>query len=209
MLAREILLVALILSPGVLCVDCSNARADETARVDAGQLCAVKAAMRRGRWSPQMCQGVAKALNETRDPVLFAAIAVYESDLREKSFVTRPRGVYDIGLMGVRCVTRTHEEDTQDLCLNGAARGLTFKKLLDAPTNIRAAERVFYETHKGSLRGYSGSTKERGYSARIAVLVAALGGELRIPRGEHGAKWKRIRDIAMLIVNALKTEGNT
>lgn len=183
------------------CLDCTAEA--QPSRVDAVQVCAVKAALHRGHWSPKMCERVAGALNETPYPVLFAAIAVNESDLRENSFVVRPRGVYDIGLMGVRCVTRTHEEDTQDLCLNGAARGLTFKKLLDPVVSIATAENIFYETHKGSLRGYSGSTRERGYGARIAVLVAAFGGELRIPKGATGKKWARVRELAKRIVQAI------
>lgn len=193
------------------------------ARVDAAQLCAVKRALRTGpAWSAKTCVTVAEALNQTADPLLFAAIATLESGLRERAInVVRP-GVYDLGLAQVRCVTlgalaeetgsspATTEATTtttipRDRCTNGAARGIYAHQLLDPTVNIRTAVAVL-ASHGGSLRGYSGSTKERGYGARIMALVAAFGGELRIPKGAHGRQWARIRELARRIVEAIGKE---
>ncbi len=221
----------------VMLLSCLNCPASaQPARVEARQVCAVKAAMHRGKWSPSMCERVSEALNETPDPVMFAAIWVLESGMNEKAIkVVRP-GVFDLGGAQVRCVTlgAVAEEPgssssvasqvgsaprllgvstswapansdltstPRDRCTNGAARGLYAHQLLDPGTNTRTASAVL-ASHGGSLMGYSGSTRERGYGARIAVLVAAWGGELRIPKGAHGKKWARVRELAKRIIQA-------
>lgn len=221
---RTLAAILCILAPACSVQCWGPARADEPARVDAGQLCSVQNRIRwRERaWTADECQRIATALNATREPRRMAAIAINESDLRERAInVVRP-GVYDLGLMGVRCVTlgavaeetgsslATTEATTtttipRDRCTNGAARGIYAHQLLDPTVNIRTAVAVL-ASHGGSLRGYSGSTKERGYGARIMALVAAFGGELRIPKGAHGRQWARIRELARRIVEAIGKE---
>lgn len=191
---------------------------NEPARVDAGQLCRVQNTIRwRERvWTAGECQRIAAALNATMAPIQTLAMAINESDLRERAInVSRP-GVYDLGLMQVRCVTlgavaeeigslsaNTEATTTptipRDRCTNGAARGLYAHQLLDPVINIRTADAVL-ASHGGSLLGYSGSTKERGYGARVSAIVAALGGiEVKV----RGA---RLRKLVRQIVEAMKGE---
>lgn len=179
-------------------VECRTCTAEaQPARVEARQLCAVKAAFHRGHWSPCMCERVSAALNETPDPVMFAAMMVIESDMREDAVVEPKPGVRDIGLLGIRCVL-----DGYGRCMNEPVIGIPWTWLKHPEDNIKAAVEA-YEMHNRSLRRYSGSTKERGYGARIAVLVAAFGGELRIPKGATGKKWARVRELAKRIVEAI------
>ena len=182
----------------VLCgLECP-AKAD-TGSVDAAHLCAVNHALR-GKWSPKMCERVADALNETPDPVMFAAMAVNESDLREGVVAEPKPGVLDIGLLGVRCIL-----DKRDRCMNAPVIGRHWTELANPEKNIHAAA-VVLAMHKGSLRRYNGGTTERGYGARIMALVAAFSGELRIPKGAHGRQWARIRELARRIVEAIGKE---
>jgi len=147
---------------------------------------------RSAAWSADKCEMLSEAFNGTRDPQLTAAICINESDWREDvvSFV-RP-GVYDVGLCGVRCVLYPGGSATArgygprsagrpaDLpagrCQNGPARGYTLRQLLDGPTNIRVADQILHETHRGSLRRYNGGTREHGYAGRVGAVLAALGG---------------------------------
>ena len=186
----------------VLLLSCLNCPASaQPSRVEARQVCAVKAAIRFGQraWTPRECERIADAFNETENPVQSMAIAINESDLRERAINVQPKGVFDVGLMAVRCVTRTFAEDTQDICLNGAARGLTVAKLLDPVVNIRTAAAVL-ASHGGSLRRYNGGTREHGYGARIGALVAAMGGV------EVKVKGKRLRKLVRQIVEAMGKE---
>lgn len=149
------------------------------------------------------------------------AVAIVESDLRERAINVSKPGVYDIGLMGVRCVTvfgaharadwrsvsvvtSTMETQTpRGRCTNGPARGLYAHQLFNGPTNIRTAERVLYETHGGSLRGYNGGTREHGYAKRIHAIEAALGGVL-VP-GVTGRTAKLCRQIVEAVKGAPRT----
>lgn len=224
---RTLAAILCILAPACSVQCWGPARADEPARVDARQLCAVKRALRHGPvWSPKMCATVAGALNETPDPVMFAAIAVNESGMRERAISAIRPGVYDLGLMQVRCVTvvgahaqadwclssvttSTDETPTpRDRCTNGAARGIYAHQLLDPTVNIRTAVAVL-ASHGGKLYRYNGARKPNGYTARVMALVAAWGGELRIPRGAPGPKWARVRALAKRIVEALKGAPRT
>lgn len=198
------------MKPSTLClalflcgfVECRTCTAEaQPARVEAAQLCAVKASLRRcSSWSPRMCERVASSLNATPDPVLFAAMMVNESDACEGAVVEPKPGVRDVGMMQIRCVL-----DHRDRCMNAPVIGLHWTRLADPEVNISAAVDV-YRMHGGDLRGYSGSTKERGYGARIMALVAAFGGELRIPKGASGKKWARVRELCRRITEALKGE---
>lgn len=222
---KELLTAAALCALFCVCgLECSAEA--QPARVEAGQVCAVKRALRNGHWLPKMCERVARGFNETRDPVLFAAIWTLESGMNEKAIkVVRP-GVYDLGGAQVRCVTlgavaestgdsSANSEATttttipRDRCTNGAARGLYAHQLLDPSTNIRTATAVL-ESHGGNLNGYNGCVEKRGrrcdYDARIMALVAAFGGELRIPKGAYGRKWERVRELARRIVGAINQE---
>jgi hypothetical protein len=191
-------------------------RAREALAVTAEMVCSVQHAIRwrEAAWTPMMCAKVAGALNETPAPVKFLAMAVNESDLRERAInVSRP-GVYDIGLMAVRCVTlgavaeetgsssanprsTTTTTIPRDRCTNGAARGLYAHRLLEPMTNIRTAAAVL-ASHRGSLRRYNGGTREHGYGARIAAIMSALGGvEVRV-------KGARMRKLVKQIVDAVE-----
>ena len=215
------------------CLECSNARADEPARVDAAQLCAVKRSLPGHAWSPRQCQRISAAFNAQPNPVLFAAIAVNESTLQERAINMARPSVYDVGLMQIRCVTpgavaegigpspsvasqvapelaRAARIDgvtptPRGRCTNGPARGLTPKQLLDPDASIRTAARVL-AMHGGRLHRYNGSQEKNGYGSRIAALVAAFGGELRIPRGVSGKQWARVRELCRRIVEAIGKE---
>lgn len=192
----RIVLAACLVLP---CLEC-DARA-EPARVDAAQVCAVKRALRTGpAWSAKTCATVAEALNQTTDPRLFAAIAVLESGLRERAINAVTEKTMDVGMLQVRCVM-----DDRQRCTNGAAKGLEARRLLEPGTNVRTAEAVL-KSHQGLLYRYNGSRKPNGYTARVMTLVAAWGGELRIPRGATGPKWARVRALARRIVEATKGE---
>lgn len=191
---QSILLVLVVLAAACPVCCWGPARADEPARVDSAQLCAVKAAIlwRERAWTPAECQRVADAFNDTQDPRRFFAMSINESDLRERAqrvtMLADGRIARDLGLLAVRCVT----EPGSDRCANGAARGLYASQLLDPAVNVRTAEAVL-QSHGGSLRAYNGGTREHGYARRIHAIEAALSGVL-VP-GLKGRMAKLCRQI--------------
>ena len=176
------------------------------AQVTPALVCAVHDAIklaRSPRWSTDTCKQVAATLNETRDPRQMAAICTDESDFRPDVVREVNPGVYDVGLCGVRCVlgdepAREGKRSSagpnpkhttlapSGRCANGPARGYMLSELLDPVVNIRVAASVL-AGHGGSLRRYSGGTREHGYEARIKAIEAALSGvvvETDTPRME-------------------------
>jgi hypothetical protein len=184
------IIAAMLLS----CLECANG-AHAAEPISAGQLCEVQHALRwrEPAWEPAQCVRVADAINRTPDPAQMLAVAIVESDLRERAqrvtLLADGRLARDLGLCGVRCVTNPEDKPSErDRCTNGSARGLYARQLLDPATNIRTAAAVL-ASHGGSLRGYSGSTRDHGYEARIAAIVAALGGiEVRV----SGARMRKL-----------------
>lgn len=180
----------------------------EAATVDAHLLCQIKAAIRwRDRaWSPAECERIATALNETTTPPQFLAMAINESDLRERAqritVLADGRLARDLGLLAVRCVTDPEAQE-RDRCTNGAARGLYAHQLLDPGINVRTAQAVL-SSHQGRLDGFNGcvETKRRRctYAKRIRAIEAALGGRL-VP-----VKDKRTAKLCRLVVEAVTGE---
>jgi hypothetical protein len=150
--------------------------ADATEPVSADLVCRVQNAIRwrSPAWAPSECATVAEELNATPEPRTSLAVAINESDLRPRAVAHARPGVYDVGLMGVRCVIE------RGRCSNGPARGLSIEQLKNPETNIRVAAQIMAtkRAHFGGdwLRAYNGGTAEHGYAGRIAALVAALGG---------------------------------
>jgi len=195
------------------------ARADEPARVDAATVCAVhRAVSHRKPLPPATCATIARALSETPDPVRMMAIGVNESNFRPRAINAARPGVFDLGLMQVRCVTlgavaeetgsssaNTEATTTpiipRDRCTNGPARGLYAHQLLDPAVNIRTAWAA-YEMHGRSPAGYNGATGKRAkrYRQRIEAIEAALMG---LP---FVAPDKRTRELCRRIQKALKGE---
>lgn len=185
--------------------DGCGARADQPHQTITPELAlAVQNAIRwrNAAWGEDMAREVAGAVNETPDPVQTVAQMINESDMRERAMrvtmLPDGRVAYDIGLMGVRCVTigslaeeigsssagansgpTLQIQTPRDRCLNGPARGIYAHQLFDPATNIRTAMAVL-KSHEGDLNRYNGcrETKRRKcwYSARVEALVAALGG---------------------------------
>lgn len=197
--AHWLILAACLVLP---CLECANAHADEP--VDAGMVCRLQEALRwRERaWSPSTCERVADALNATSDPRTMLAIAINESDMRERvmRLTELPDGrlAFDVGLCGVRCVTYPGD----DRCINGPARGLYVHQLLDPVINIRAAEAVLQT--KTRLGEYNARTSRlvRRYENKIAVLATALAGGI-VDQKKLRRK-KRLRDQVAKIHAALR-----
>jgi hypothetical protein len=216
-------LIALFLACACPVTCCGSARAGESEVVSSSQVCAIqhKIRWRSAGWSDVECQRLARAFNATRVPRLMEAVCINESDLRSDavSFV-RP-GVYDVGLCGVRCVLATGNtiSTTQGLrpgvgvanlpggrCVNGPARGHTLRQLLDGATNVRLADQILHSAHGGSLRGYGGDTRGRGYAARVGVVLAALGGVdvfAKRRRGEGRRGETRLEKLVRQVVEAV------
>jgi hypothetical protein len=146
-----------------------------------------------------------------------------ESDWRPGVAVEALPGVFDIGLLGVRCVVRpestaratgarpaeiqtTTQTQTDGMlagrCLNGPARGHTLVELKDAVTNIRVAAQIMEEKRarfgKAWMFRYNGATHENGYTRKVAVIAASLGG-VRL-----ATKDKRVRRLVELILTAFR-----
>lgn len=174
-------------------------------RVEARQVCrAERAVNQRGRaWSAKECSSAAAAFNETPEPMRLTAMAANESNMRPRALrvTIRPDGLvaYDVGLLQVRCLVNPARKDT--VCLNGPAKGLTVKRLLGLPTNIRTAWAV-YEMHGRDPGRFNGATGQRAkrYRQRITALEAALMG---LP---FVAPDKRTRGLCKQIVEAMGKE---
>ena len=161
------------------------------------KVCAIQNAIRFGQaaWTEEQCQEVAAAFAATKDPVQSVAIAINESDLRPVVMANPKPGVFDVGLMGVRCVV------VRGRCVNGHAKGYTLAQLQNPVINISVASKVLEgkrsELGQDFLRGYNGGSTEHGYAAKIAVLAAAIDGR------QLKAKGKRIRELVGKIVRAV------
>ena len=88
-------------------------------------------------------------------------------------------------------------------CQNGPARGHTLTELQDPVTNIRVAAQIMAEKRarfgaKAYLYRFNGATHENGYTRKVRVVDAALGGvRLATKRG-------RLRRLVELILAAMK-----
>jgi hypothetical protein len=206
---EEVGLFTFVLAALLACCLTCPAEGRTATRVDASQLCAVKDAIRwrEVAWSTAECRRVAEALNQTRDPLRMEAVCINESDLRKNVATFVRPGVYDVGLCGVRCVLYPGSTSTErgyrprsaaspaDLpagrCSNGPARGYTLRQLLDAPTNVRAADEILHVKHKGNLTHYNGGTREHGYAGRVEAILAALGGVDVFAKRRHRGQPRR------------------
>jgi hypothetical protein len=166
-----------------LTATCGPARAAEP--VDAATVCRVQSALRWGlpAWKLKRCQEVAAALSVLPEPVTMLAVAANESGMRADAIRRGGPGVWDVGLLGIRCHV------VGGKCINGPARGYTPAQLMDPVINIRVAHVL--ATIKGPrwLHRWNG---DPGYAARIAVLAAAIAG-VPVEVTGKGAKWARIR----------------
>jgi hypothetical protein len=223
---QYMLLIALFLACACPVTCCGPARAGESDVVSSRQVCAIqhKIRWRSAGWSDVECRRLARAFNATRAPRLTEAVCINESDFREDavSFV-RP-GVYDVGLCGVRCVLTSGDtvSTNQGLrsgdgaaslpggrCTNGPARGYTLRQLLDGSTNVRLADQILHGVHGGSLRGYGGDTRGRGYSSRVSAVLEALGGVDVFAKRRRGGGRRgetRLEKLVRQVVEAL-SEG--
>jgi hypothetical protein len=221
-----VLLIALFLACACPITCCGPARAGASEVVSTWQVCAIqhKIRWRSAGWSDVECQRLARAFNATQAPRLTEAVCINESDFREDvvSFV-RP-GVYDVGLCGVRCVLASGGTVSEPSgswpgaggaslpggrCTNGPARGYTLRQLLDGPTNVRLADQILHGVHGGSLRGYGGDIRGRGYAARVGAVLAALGGVdvfAKRRRGDGRRVETRLEKLVRQVVEAL-SEG--
>lgn len=152
-------------------------------------------------WVRPRCEEVAAALNDTREPLVTLAVAANESDMRAAALAHVGHGVYDVGLVGVRCVLAGSR------CTNGQARGRTLTELRDPVVNVQVGAAIMEEKRARHghrwLRHYNGGTREHGYALRIQALVAALGGRL------VKIKWPRTQKQCRQIVAAVAAEGKT
>jgi hypothetical protein len=166
-----------------------TARAAEP--VDAATVCRVQNALRWSlpAWKLERCQEVAAALSVLPEPLTMLAVAANESGMRADAIRKGGLGVWDVGLLGIRCHV------VGGKCSNGPARGYTIAQLMDPVINIRVAHVL--ATIKGPrwLHRWNG---DPGYAARIAVLAAAIRGE-RFEITGTGAKWRRIEGMVQRI----------
>lgn len=165
--------------------------------INGGFVCRVQHAIqhRNPAWTADMCAKVAEAVNATFDPRLVLAVAVNESDLREFALRRARRGVYDTGLMGVRCrLTPGSDRSTRadwrsvsgqaallaSRCSNWPVRGRSVRELLDPVVSIQAGEQLLKRKRQRDprhwLRHYNGGTVEHGYADRVAATKSALRG---------------------------------
>ena len=147
-------------------------------------------------WARPRCEEVAAALNETREPLVTLAVAANESDMRAAALARVVHGVYDVGLVGVRCVLGPGSR-----CTNGPARGRTLTELRDPVVNIQVGSAIMEEKRARHghrwLRHYNGGTREHGYALRIQALVAALGG--RFVKTKWARTQKQCRQIVATV----------
>jgi hypothetical protein len=173
-------------------------------------------------WEASTCRDVARAIEQTARPRTTLAMAVLESDLRVGVAVEAKPGVFDVGLLGVRCVVRpgftardtgsrsaeiltSTQTQTDGMlagrCQNGPARGHTLVTLADPVTNIHVAAQIMADKRarfgKDWAWRYNGASKPNGYSRKVRVVEAALGGvRLRTKCG-------RVRRLVELILAAV------
>jgi hypothetical protein len=182
-------------------------RAGQGSTITPELICLVKDAIRwrDPTWRTSTCTTVAKAISSASEPTVTLAIAILESDLREKetSAVVRYAGAraVDVGLMGVRCIL----QGAGNRCTSGPARGLTVHELQDPATNIAIGSAILDEKRRiygsGYLSAYNGDRDgSNGYAGNVAAIVAALGG-VRIE-----AKGKRVRKLVEQIASAVNNE---
>jgi len=216
MLVREAIIVLLMLCPAVTC-HC-DAWAEPTARVDAGHLCEVQNRLRwqTPAWPMDECERVAAALNATKDPHTYGAIMVNESDMTKIRWAEVRPGVFDVGPMGIRCVTlgavaeetgsssanpkATKSTIPRGRCTNGPARGLTIAQLMDPVVAIHVAVEIV--ASKPTLGNYNARDPElaQKYEDKIAILASALAG---FPVDSKKIKGKRMRELVGKIQRAL------
>jgi hypothetical protein len=174
------------------------AAASPPAPVSGPMLCKVQHSIRHrnAAWSETTCDRVAVVISTTFNPLLVLAIAVNESDLRETATRRARRGVYDAGLMGVRCRLAAGQ------CTNGPARGHTLADLQDPVINIQVGASILEQKKRRSpkryLQHYNGGTRDHGYAERVHTLQAALKG-----RRERSSD-PRVNKLAQQIVEALR-----
>jgi hypothetical protein len=213
------LTLALLAIGSILC--CTGEPRAETP-ITPGLICQVKGAIRwkAPAWDRATCEQVALAINETPRPRTTLAMAILESDLRMDVAVEARPGVFDVGLLGVRCLLSPGSsapargdgprsagdsklaDEAVGRCQNGPARGYTLAELKTPAINVRVAAEIMAEKRerhgKNWARFYSGASHENGYGRRVAVLAAALGG------ARLTTKCKRVRRLAELILAAVR-----
>lgn len=174
--------------------------------VSGEMICRVQHAIRHRNlaWDAGMCAKVAAAMNNTFNPELIFAMAVNESDLREFVIRKARRGVYDAGLLAVRCQLSANR------CTNWPVRGLTLQELLDPEVNIRAAVTILERKQQHSpryyLRHYNGGTVEHGYAERVHATCAAFHGRRVALRLTNDDRVRRAMNKRLgLIVEALES----
>lgn len=189
-----------ILGIVVLLVVCGAGTASPSPEVTAELVCRTQNAIRwkEPAWSWLKCKDISldfqvAGIGYGLDPALLFAIAVTESDLREKAMRDDGRGK-DCGLMAVRCIPDEHGR-----CKNWPVRGLTPAKLLRPSTNIDSGAKILALMHKGNLRGYNGGRSgyhkqheqknHTSYPQKIGAVLAALSG--RVTK-VHGYRMKTL-----------------
>lgn len=196
-------ILALLLAANVFNGYAALDSAPRPAPVTPSLVCSVQRALKlhaTSAWEALRCEAVADAMNDTREPLVTLAVAANESDMRAGALAHVSHGVYDVGLVGVRCVLGPGSR-----CTNGQARGHTLTELRDPVVNVQVGASIMEEKRARHghrwLRHYNGGTREHGYALRIQALVAALGGRLA------KTKWPRTQKQCRQIVAAVAAEG--
>lgn len=197
---------AIILAVSALpnCAEASEShRVDHKHGVSVETVCRIQNVIRfrESAWTTEACDGVAAAVNATRDPVLTLAIAINESDLRPNAMAVTGESVVDVGLMGIRCRL------VRGRCANGEVKGLTLANLRDPATNIRVGAAIL-EAKRAShgkrfLGGYNGETTPGGYAERIRAIAEAIKGRL------VAVESRRVRKLCAQIVGAIRGNGKS
>jgi hypothetical protein len=185
--------IALIIAGlAACCLHCSGpARADTVVRT--ALVCKVQGAIRHRSpaWQAAVCDDVAQAVSETPWPRTVLSMMVLESDLRPDVVLEAKPGVFDVGVLGVRCVLSAGRRE------NGPARGYTIDDLKDPVTNIRVAAQIIAEKRdrfgKDWAWRYNGAKRDNGYGRKVRVLEAALYGK------KLATKNQRVRKLAKQI----------
>lgn len=149
-------------------------------QVTGDQVCRSFAALNRGSF-PGSCDRVAEALNHSHDPATMLAIAIVESDLRPRVFREAAPGVYDVGVMGVRCRVDTtgRQTDTVDALVTGTGSASTESTATSNPkiNSAHGKDRVSHlppgRCTNGAARGVSArSLLDPVVNVRIAIAIA-------------------------------------
>ena len=196
---EAVILVLLFLACAFVPRCASAAEAARPLPVTPALVCATQHALKlhaTPTWARPRCEEVAAALNDTREPLVTLAVAANESDMRAAALAHVSRGVYDVGLVGVRCVLGPGSR-----CTNGQARGRTLTELRDPVVNVQVGAAIMEEKRARHghhwLRHYNGGTREHGYALRIQALVAALGG--RFVKTKWARTQKQCRQIVATV----------